>query len=551
MLKKIFISTLLLGLFIISCSNSNSSSTSSVLMTAYTIPTNYTVPPNPITNAPTPLEYNYSVFTRYYYSQEPKDIKAVLILMPGIFMGAGGFDKMAKSLVAMSHGNIEVWTVDRRSVLLDDRTGLISAWNNHDPAIAYNYYFNNASVNGKTFAGFVTPSTITYMSEWGLDMTLRDLNTIVSLIPPQYRKTNVFVGGHSLGAWLSEDYAAYDFDGNPSTTSDAGYNQIAGLILIDGGGSGLFQTMTSSDYISTQTGNSIELSGFTIPIPGLYQIRSTPDNVLAASLFNYISPSLGSMVNKLLVFFEIEGLYDYFEPNVQTTLLKDPVFSLIAALLYGNTQFKATNQAMLGFTIDRHFNPISILIGTLGSANGPLKTATNALFPGVTISQPTDQGTMIYTWNSAGHITYINDLAAALSNTYTSFFEWYFPLRLALDVLSMGDDYGVRGTSDWRWQQGMYVIHTPQMDAPVLALGGGSGLEQTDTVFYKYRDMLPSARNCNNQLRTSCGFDIHIMPMHTHLDMLLSDPNVSKLDSIMYNWIESHVSTTMPVPNLK
>ncbi len=536
-------------LIMASCSSSTTTGPNPVTVENYHINTGYRVPPNPVLNTSTPSQYDYAVFTRYYEKPEPKQIRAVLVLIPGFYGGAGGFDKMAKTIVQMSGGQIEVWAVDRRSVMIDDLTGLQEAMRERNPSIAFDYYFSGATIDGKTYAGPPTSSSLSYMSEWGLDMTMKDLNTIISLIPQPYRKTNVFLGGHSLGSWLVQDYAAYDFDGNPSTLSDAGYNQIAGIIQLDGGGTGLFPSLTEAQYLSGTTGNSITLSGLSFSFPGIDQLRQTPADVIPAGVI----AGLGPEIIKVFTFIQIEGIYAELDPNALSPLLQNSDFQLIATLLLGNIQLKATNEAMLGFTMDRHFDPIGLMTGTLGIANGPLAPFPSAISPGETMSQPTDHGSMVYTWNSDGHITNIKDVEAALSNTYTTITEWYFPMRLAIDAMAFGDSYAV-GTTDWQWDEGLHVTHTSQMDAPVLVFGGESGLEQTDTVFYKYRDLLPPARGCAGQPRSACGFDIHMMPNYTHMDILLSDPAVAPdgVDATIYRWIIAHTvsATSMPAPVL-
>ena len=551
---RLIITAGLIASLMAACSSSSTTQSSPVQLKHYSIPATFTVPPNPVSGAQTPASLDYAVFTRYYYKPEPAQLKAVLVLMPGLLGGAGDFDTMAKTIVGMGKGDIEVWTVDRRSVLLNDFTGIQAAWNKQDPSLALGYYFSGASLSGKTYAGVPPTTSVSYMSEWGLDMTLRDLNTIISLIPQQYRKTNVFLGGHSLGAWIAQDYAGYEFS-DPVTSPEPGYDNIAGVVLLDGGGSGMMQTVTASQYLSG-TGMPQNISGMNFTMPSLDQIQQNPANVMVVSLIGSAMGSLGAAVESMLLnmftFVQIEGMYALLQPNQLSPMMRIPQFSLIAAALLGNTQFKATNQAMLGFAMDRNFNPISIMSATLGSPNGPLTSMPSMFFPGVTVSEPTDNGTMTYTWNSQNHITSITDLAAVLSNTYTTMSERYFPTRLLLDTMVMGSDYGPTQTTDWRYQQGMHVLYTPEMDAPVIAFGGGAGVEQTATDFDQYRNLLPPARNCSGQPRTACGFDIHIMPNYTHLDVLLSDPALTadNVDAMIYNWIMSHTSGTIPASSL-
>ncbi len=556
-MKRIFGVLSVFMLFsILSCSSSSTGTQPSpVIIKHYQVPTNFTAPANPFFSTTTPAMYNYAVFTRYYYNPEPAQLKALLVLMPGLLGGAGDFDEMARAIVQMGKGDIEVWAVDRRSVLLNDFTGMQAAWNSKDPSRAVDYYFSGATIDGKTYAGMPPTTSVSYMSEWGLDTTLRDLNTIISLVPQQYRKTNLFLGGHSLGAWIAQDYAGYEFS-DSVTSPEPGYDNIAGVVLLDGGGSGLMQTMTASQYISG-SGITQDISGMNFTMPSLDQLRQNPSDVMVVSLIGSAMGSLGTAVEAMFLnmftFVQIEGMYAMLEPNQISPMLRISQFDLIATALLGNMQFKATNLAMLGFAMDRNFNPISIMSATLGSPDGPLKSTQSAFFPGVTVSQPTNTGTVTYTWNGENHITSITDLAAVLSNTYTTMSERYFPTRLLLDTMALGGDYGPIQITDWRYQQGLHVLYTPQMDAPVIAFGGGAGVEQNAQLFDQYKGILPPARNCSNQPRSACGFDIHIMPNYTHLDVLLSDPTLTKnnVDAMIYNWIMTNTSGSMPVPTLQ
>ncbi len=63
---------------------------------------------------------------------------------------------------------------------------------------------------------------------WGLAVTLADLRRVVALASDHGRR-KVILGGHSWGATIALAYAAWDFDGR------AGYRDLAGLVLIDGG----------------------------------------------------------------------------------------------------------------------------------------------------------------------------------------------------------------------------------------------------------------------------------------------------------------------------
>ncbi|CAN5847154.1 hypothetical protein BH24DEI2_BH24DEI2_18760 [soil metagenome] len=74
----------------------------------------------------TPDVYNRSYYLRYYRAEDRvRDTPStVLILVPGIFGGATSMDELARQLVASTPG-LEVWALDRRANVIEDRTGFI------------------------------------------------------------------------------------------------------------------------------------------------------------------------------------------------------------------------------------------------------------------------------------------------------------------------------------------------------------------------------------------------------------------------------------------
>ena len=70
------------------------------------------------------------------------------------------------------------------------------------------------------------------MRDWGLELALEDLRRVVKRARRGGRK--LILGGHSLGASTAVAYAAWDFRGH------AGYRDLSGLVLIDGGLLGSF-----------------------------------------------------------------------------------------------------------------------------------------------------------------------------------------------------------------------------------------------------------------------------------------------------------------------
>lgn len=163
----------------------------------------------------------------------PPSATRVLVLVPGYGGGGGTFAQVAPTLVEHVP-NLQVWTVDRRGVGLEDRTGFATG----DPAAAYGYYLGEQQVGGRSFDANLALK-LPRAKKWGAAATLDDLRRIV-LRARAGGKRSVILGGHSFGAATAAAYAAWDFDGH------AGYRDLSGLVLIDGGELGTFGTQTAS-----------------------------------------------------------------------------------------------------------------------------------------------------------------------------------------------------------------------------------------------------------------------------------------------------------------
>jgi pimeloyl-ACP methyl ester carboxylesterase len=161
----------------------------------------------------------------------PASATRVLLLVPGLGGGAGTFSLLGPEL-ARRVPNLQVWAVDRRGDALEDPTGFSA-----DPDTAYRYYFERLAIGGRTFdpnVAAVRPEAV----RWGLGANLADLRAVVQRARKGGR--TVLLGGHSLGAATTLAYAAWDFAGR------AGYRDLDGLVLIDGGQLGTFGTPTAA-----------------------------------------------------------------------------------------------------------------------------------------------------------------------------------------------------------------------------------------------------------------------------------------------------------------
>jgi len=178
---------------------------------------------------------------------------AVVVALSGLHAGNNGFDYFAKQLVSLAKAdrgmNVEVWALDRRVNNLEDTTGLNEAERlghlaaeTQNPALLEQaadaidqYYYGDLAIDGRTFQGFITDDSASYLSEFGLKVAMEDIYTLIKTEFPDQnvRKKRAYVAGDSLGAVMTADFACWDFDGNPATTADIGYNNIAGVIALD------------------------------------------------------------------------------------------------------------------------------------------------------------------------------------------------------------------------------------------------------------------------------------------------------------------------------
>lgn len=496
-------------------------------------------PPNPIAvaGADTPPEYNFVRVVRYRLdSDPPRPARAIAVLMPGFLGGSQSYDALARALVRRSSpdGAIEAWAIDRRSNLLEDHHGLDVAEVRGDPELASGYYFGGQEVEGRRFAGMRTQDDVPFMSEWGLATTIGDLHAVIELVPAALRKTHVVLVGHSLGASIAEEYAAWDFDGRP------GYEDLAGLVLIDGttgseGGKTL--PLSREQYEGGLSG------GF--PRPGLTKIR--------ASERIYTLPLLGGDIYAVAA---ISSLRAAWRPM---DIISDPDRDAALRVLLGLNQIPPmTNRGALGFSFDRTYNGLSFAAVTCGAGTGGRLERYRSLL-GVDLLHPTDLEAT-YDWvdfdktQPHGH-TALSDLARAwFLGPQLDFAEWYFPTRLALDVPAAGSL--VLSNDDWpRRDFALRAEHGRTMDMPVLALSASLvGRGHGDTRAYDgLRALLENVPIGPGRVMSGLprsrpeSFRVLGFPQLSHIDPILgADSPISQAQewySALHAFIVGHTAT--------
>jgi pimeloyl-ACP methyl ester carboxylesterase len=340
----------------------------------------------------------------------PKKPKKILVLLAGTNGGAGNFTQVAKDLTDRVKG-LGVWSVDRRSQVLEDTSAFESALaGDISPDDAFNYYLGWLA-GGTSPAGqyeFLDASTVPFAQDWGMETALNDARTVIKGAKKSAKTGDVYLGGHSLGASLAAAYGAWDFNGKP------GYKDLAGIVMIDGGLLGSFDAYTkeeAEEQVSTlEEQPFLDLLGVGIPE--------------AAGLFA-----------------ESGAIFARLDPDGPATTLQN--FPLLPA------DFKppvpATNEAAFGYAFDRDTSPEGLALlhvnaGQLAASGDP---------------RP---------WVDGG-VTDVANLAKAFGSEPANGVEWFFPRRLTIDT--NGADQMKQ--NDVAKYLGLRLEHTKKINVPIYA----------------------------------------------------------------------------------
>jgi hypothetical protein len=344
-------------------------------------------------SAPGPAKYD-RVFVQ---KVGPASARRVLVLVPGFLGGAGGITPVARDIVARVPG-MQVWIVDRRENAFEDT----SVFRRGDPQAAQDYYL-----------GFryrrVMASDVPYVGDWGLRVALGDLRRVVVAARAGGRR-QVILGGHSLGASTTAAYAAWDFNGRP------GYKDIDGMVLIDGGLRGSFD---SADLKRARR------------ILGEIRGGQVFDDIVGLGI-----PEIGG------IFTEVGALWALKRPDEPSALQQYPPLPAVF-----KPPFPVTNEAEFGFAFDNDTSPkgfelIRIRAGRLAPSGDP-------------------RG-----WED-GELTPIQRFAKAWAAERPNATQWYFSRRLRLDVDAMSPMRPTAATS----LLGLRPLHARDIDVPLYAYG--------------------------------------------------------------------------------
>ncbi|WP_405182431.1 hypothetical protein OG225_16105 [Nocardia sp. NBC_01377] len=494
--------------------------------------------PLPPGTPPHPAACDTVSYLRWRSADGPRssaDADRVLVAQPGVFEGAGAFESVARNTVSRAAelgSHIEFWALDRRSNCMEDHTGVRAALRSGSFDTAADYYFHGAEAEGRRFAGVAEGAATAWLRDQGLEQTLRDEYDVLraEFPDPAVRKRKVVCGGHSLGGFVTGYFAEWDFDGDPATTEDAGYNQCSGYFALDTTISaglslrGLQVPELPGPIAAVVEGISLQLDTAlpVLRLPAVINPETT--NLLAlAGLAARLNPDgVNDLVRRLPDNLNIAA-------TLRTLLSQDA--GIFATGVPDVRDLNATNEAVLGAILDDNSQPFGFLQTSVGFVGGgpvgpksfpvPDAVAHSPLAMGMFGDAPKVSPTVfapgtVYRWldyddiaalttpearpytSPGSEVTAIAELARDLSEPPLDFTEWYFPTRLSLDLQQTAAPSFARNH-----------IHLDGVNRnPILTFRGSGGIPVADSGSprdevielpgYNHIDVLTAAARQNN-----------------------------------------------------
>ncbi len=430
----------------------------------------------------TPSELNRVGVRRTHVPDVPT--RVVVIAVPGLFGGAAAFDPLARQLVASEPG-VELWAIDRRANLLEDREGIQRALEADDPEVARAYY-----ARGGEFEP-LDPATVPFMARWGLEVHLRDLQ--VAVLAARAVADAVVLAGHSLGAGMVSVYPAARIALEQG--GGIGEDYVDGLLLLDGsiGRTGAF------GWVEQRVG----AFGVTL-VPTVSDLES-----------GRVSPFLRTRLG--------------FGPDIY---LEHVVAAVYAALRPDElappdlSRYPVTNRARAGILADDEYAVTPIFSASVGEAVGA-RFAGNLTAFVLTGADGARSRTVVgvadgaeYVDWSAGdptrEVTDLDDVIAGFLDPESDVREWYFPLRLGVDLASL----------DPRLERAPGFVPMERIELPALAIGAGRGLITSPAGFQSYVNTRPGA-----------PIAVTVVPGLTHYDIVMARAN--PVVPIVLRWLRS------------
>ena len=509
------------------------------------------------------VNFNRVRYTRYALnSQAGQQPDAILVAIPGTLGNAHNYWVMAENLIAQARDEfglvVELWGVDRRSALLQDRYGLKLAEERKDVALALNFLFGD--VLGMPLgdvlerrAVFYDSLDVPFMVEWTPQVHSIDIDQVINVARDTARGGNVFLAGHSAGTGFAARYASTDFNFSGEGEALPGYAKLRGLVLLEGQGGGLATsapTDTQLDTLIAAADGGLYMLAANGQVPGFIQAPGLTPPVAASS--------------------EISGMQMAFEGTINGT---QAILQQDQGGIPGNNAYEqipdlsardqpVTAGATIGLFMDDDNSdaPIfyAVSMGFVGPANddGVVTWLDNDqdLPPQAFRDHgpaPTSLLTTPRHWGVEAEPSNLWRMVPSFFTGDTNFSDWYYPstgltvgnsndvgVNLGLDTsaLSLPAPEG-RGRSD--------IVNQTQaraIDIPIIAFGGSNGLTPVPGIWTGFASAIApcaaasceegAARMPTGQLPTDAfpefggaagGFEVYISEGYSHMDVLTAD----------------------------
>ncbi|MEM9254296.1 MAG: hypothetical protein AAGA91_02550 [Pseudomonadota bacterium] len=541
-------------------------------------------------------DLNRARYTRYQLSNRvDAQPDAILVLVPGFEGGASNFQILADNLLrkasAESNLALEVWAIDRRSNQLEDTVGLDIAEDLNDPQIGLDFLFGEqlgltldpALEDGPNRRAIFYNSSddIPFLAQWTPLVHSLDIDAVVEAALEVAASGNVFLGGHSAGTGFTARYAATDLNlaaGQP----EPGYSKLRGLVLLEGGGSGLSSeppSATALDLIEAEhdgglfgavrdqaarciDGNTACTADTATSDCAAFENTSCvePDTAYAV-VAGLLSPQLLAIseVNALDAILVGDGVQSILQTDQNgesgnNAVQKVPELSVLQPLVGGGS---ASSIALLGQFLDDDGLAASLagFVATSVGAPGPVvEGVATWLSPaeGVPADAVPDNGPApttledISVWGLEAEPSELEGrMLPIFYQGQTNFSEWYYPsaglgigseLGLDTTALSAPPPLG-RGRSDIanRTQAG-------NIDIPVIGFGGSNGLAPVPANWLRFAQAIGPCRapSCDGMTPrildennpnpafpsyggASGGFEVYVSVGYAHLDVLTAE----------------------------
>ena len=272
--------------------------------------------------------------------------------------------------------------MDRREQALEDTSLMEQAFKGTaTPKQALDYYLGWIGATPEPASHYhpLAAKDYAFMKDWGMKVNLEDTRRVV--LDAKKGGRTVILGGHSLGASFAAAYAAWDFNGTP------GYKDIAGIVAIDGG---LLGSFDSTDTAANARKHLADLS---------------PDkkgpwlNLLGIPGFSWTTGP----------FAELGALAASKNPNEPSILQS---FPLLPSIL--KAPFQTTNEGALGYAFDATTSPKLLSL---------IQVRAGQIAPGL---EPRG-------WQN-GEVTPIQNVEAGFAQGRVNGVDWYYPSRLNIDT---------------------------------------------------------------------------------------------------------------------